>query len=87
MKIVALNKIFVNILKNILLNMSKMTKEKKDGKPIVFGLKIVSVYKYGVNMAKRKYDYLIYNDEKKERILNWFYADGDIENRKIIIFT
>lgn len=38
-------------------------------------------------MAKRKYDYLIYNDEKKERILNWFYADGDIENRKIIIFT
>lgn len=38
-------------------------------------------------MAKRKYDYLIYNDGKKERILNWFYADGDIKNRKIIIFT
>lgn len=38
-------------------------------------------------MGKRKYSYLIYDDGKKEKILNWFYANDDMKNRKIIVFT
>ena len=38
-------------------------------------------------MGKRKYSYLIYDDGKKERILNWFYASNDRRTTRIIVFT